>query len=233
MKSLKNHSSALIAHLVPFAAWIILMQLSFLPPHWRYSLQTAGCGLLLLGLRPWRYYDRPRPTHIVPAVLTGIVVFIIWVAPESEWVGTQFASLQTLYLRFCIMPIGRLPEVLTESPYAPSACGWGFSLVRLLGSALIIAIIEEFFWRGFLYRAVIDRDFTRIPLDRFAWGAFLFVVLLFGVEHARWLAGIAAGVAYAILLLHTANIGSAIIAHITTNALLGIYVLRTGAYQFW
>ena len=59
------------------------------------------------------------------------------------------------------------------------------------------------------------------------------MAIAFGFEHARWFVGIIAGVAYGLLYVKTRNLWSAILAHIITNWLLGLYVLRTQAYQFW
>ena len=57
--------------------------------------------------------------------------------------------------------------------------------------------------------------------------------LLFGFEHQRWLVGILAGLAYLWLMLRTRDIWAAIVAHVITNFLLGLYVLAAGAYAFW
>ena len=47
------------------------------------------------------------------------------------------------------------------------------------------------------------------------------------------LAGIMAGVFYNLLLYWSRSIYVCIIAHSVTNLLLGIYVIRTGSWQFW
>ena len=58
------------------------------------------------------------------------------------------------------------------------------------------------------------------------------MVALFSVEHDRWLVGAFAGAMYGWLAVRK-GILSAIIAHVTTNLALGIYVLETGNWQFW
>ena len=63
--------------------------------------------------------------------------------------------------------------------------------------------------------------------------AFAVVAVLFALEHSRWLVGLAAGLFYGGLAVKTRDIWAAIIAHVTTNLLLGLYVLKAGAYQFW
>ena len=117
--------------------------------------------------------------------------------------------------------------------YAPSVCGWGYTLLRLAGSAFVISVIEEFFWRGFLYRWIQKIDFLDVDPGKLAWPAFLGTAALFGAEHTEWLAGIVCGLVYGWMYVRTRDIWSVCIAHATTNLLLGVYVLATGAYQFW
>jgi uncharacterized protein len=97
----------------------------------------------------------------------------------------------------------------------------------------VIAVIEEFFWRGFLYRWLLGREFLKVDLGRFNAVLFIAVAVLFGIEHDRWLAGIVAGAAYGLLLLRTRDIWAVAAAHGVTNFLLGWYVLATGAYELW
>ena len=89
-------------------------------------------------------------------------------------------------------------------------------LVRLVGSAFVISVAEELFFRRFLMR----------------FAGFWWMVLLFAVEHDRWLAGAFAGLLYGWLALRKGLL-SAIVAHVVTNLALGIYVLETKNWQFW
>jgi CAAX prenyl protease-like protein len=97
----------------------------------------------------------------------------------------------------------------------------------------VIAVIEEFFWRGFVYRWLQKQAFLEVPLSAFRLGYFVVVVLLFGVEHDRWVVGILAGIAYGVLLLKTRDIWATAIAHGVTNLVIGVYVLLTGYHHFW
>ena len=117
--------------------------------------------------------------------------------------------------------------------YAPSVCGWPLALLRLAGSAFVISVAEEFFWRGFLYRWIQNIDFLKVDPGKLAWPAFLGTAVVFGAEHTEWLAGVLCGLAYGALYVRTRDIWAVSIAHIATNLLLGLYVLATGAYQFW
>lgn len=230
-----SYRMAIVAHAVPFAAWMLLMVgLDYIGPDhaWKYAARTVVCTVLFLAFRPWRWYPAPKLKNLPLAVAVGLLVYVIWVFPEIQW-GSSLPLVQELYQRFGILPLGRLPEFDSPSMYDPAVCGWTLTLVRLGGSALVIAVIEEFFWRGFLYRWLIDRDFTRLDLARFDWEAFAIMCVLFGSAHNRWLAGIVAGVAYGLLTIKTRDIWAASVAHVVTNLVLGIHVIHSGNYVFW
>ncbi len=218
------------SHVAPFVAWLFLMHMLGDPAGWKYAVRSVTCLGLLVWLRPWRWYGGLRIRNLIPAFAVGVAVFIAWVGPESAWMD-RWPAAKDLYLRWAVLPFGKLPEPLTQFPYAPETCGWALSLSRLLGSALVIAVIEEFFWRGFLYRWMLGREFLKVDLGRFDAVMFIAIAVLFGLEHDRWLAGIVA--AYGFLLLRTRDIWAAAAAHVVTNFLLGLYVLATGAYSFW
>lgn len=231
----KETNLPLLAHVLPFVAWIALMHFLDLPalsPAWAYAIRSALCLGLLIYLRPWRWYSRPSWRFFPLAALVGVVVFVAWIGLEHPAVA-RWGALQELYLKWGVRPLGELRPEMKSLPFAPDACGWPLTIVRILGSGLIIGVIEEFFWRGFVYRWIFGGDFTRADPGRFVAAPFFLVAITFGLEHMEWLAGIIAGLAYGWLYLRTRDIWSAAFAHALTNLLLGAYVVATGQYQFW
>jgi len=167
----------------------------------------------------WRSYDELRTEsltalNIFGAIITGILVFVLWI--NMDW---KFAAMGTQEAYD--------PHALSEKSY------YAFLAVRLAGAALIVPVFEEIFWRSFVLRYIIDQDFTNIKIGTFTWMSFILSSLLFGSEHNLWLAGIMAGVLYNLLLYRSKSIYACIIAHGVTNLLLGIYVIKTGNWQFW
>jgi CAAX prenyl protease-like protein len=136
--------------------------------------------------------------ELVWGIIVGLLVLAIWVWPE------QFGW----YRKWCIYGDGGTAAV-DESEMV-------YKIVRLLGSAFVISIAEELFFRRWLMR----------------FAGFWLMVALFAVEHDRWLVGAIAGMLYGWLALRKGLL-SAIIAHVTTNLALGLYVLETGNWQFW
>lgn len=203
------------------------------PNAWTYAARVAAGIVLMLWLRPWKHYTFScSPSDWAWALLAGVLVLLAWIGLEMPIAG-RFPAVQEFYLRWLVMPLGGVPEPVTFSPYAPAVCGWPLTLVRLAGSAFVIAVIEEFFWRGFLYRWLIDRQFLKVGLGEFELQAFALAVLFFGVEHQRWFAGIIAGVVYGGLILWRKTIWPAVIAHVVTNFLLGLYVIGAEQYTYW
>ncbi len=228
-------SPPVLAHTAPFAAWVALRlaaDLAVPDRAWPYAVQTVTGAALLVLLRPWRYYAPFRWRDLPAAVLVGVLVLALWVMPFLRW-GDEMPWFQEFYLRFGVLPLGSLPRRPAWSPYAPGVCGWPMTLVRLAGSAFVIATAEEFFWRGFLYRRLARPDFLQFPLAAFDLEACCWSCVVFGLEHREVLAGIAAGMLYLVLMRRTQNLWAAVAAHVTTNLLLGVYVIRTGAYEFW
>lgn len=223
------------AHAIPFGAWIALMHfldVPQLPPALAYAIRTAVCLVLLFICRPWRWYERPDFRNIPLALAAGIFVLLAWVGLEAGWMDS-FPGIRDGYVKLFILPFGKLREPLTKTPYAPEVCGWTLSMIRLLGSGLVIAAIEEFFWRGFIYRWLLGLDFTQVKHGHFSMTPFLITACIFGAEHQEWLAGIVAGLVYGWLYVRTRDLWSPILAHMVTNLLLGVYVLKTGQYFFW
>ena len=107
------------------------------------------------------------------------------------------------------------------------------TVCRLVGSAGVIAVIEEFFFRGFFYRWLRQNRFTEVPLTVWDAQSFWIVAVVFALEHDRWAAGLLAGVVYGWLTVRTGSVWAAALAHGFTNLLLGVYVIVSGQYGFW
>ena len=155
-------------------------------------------------------------------LFSGLSIWALTLMPPADWPS---------YFRPDIFPA--LPAGHSSLAYSPAECGWPLTIAKLIGSAFVISAAEEWFFRGFLYRWLRKGDFLSVDPARYDAQAFWLVVLVFGLEHDRWLAGMMAGVVYGWLVLRTGRIGPAIVAHATTNLALGVYVILSRQYGFW
>jgi CAAX prenyl protease-like protein len=226
----KEEREAVWRHAAPFLVWVLVMCLPMQNQALRYAIQVGGGVIALLIARPWRYYPCLSVRWLPVSVLVGAGVCVCWVLPESPWMR-RIPWLYDVYMSVGVR--GEVALMPGGSPYAPEQCGWVLSGIRLAGSAFVIAVIEEFFWRGFLMRWLRGHSFLSVIPRGMGWGILLTSSVLFGLEHSRWLAGVLAGLAYGLLYIRTGDLWAAVTAHITTNYLLGLYVMATGAYVFW
>jgi membrane protease YdiL (CAAX protease family) len=244
-----------VGHVAPFAAWvgvILLLQglesVTLCPRWlypWSYAAKSAACAGLFVWLKPWRAYAGFKARHLPLALVLGGVVAAVWVLPETPWVGRLAPVFQEFYHRWLILMPGALPDYFDADffpalppghrslAYSPGEAGWPLTLAKLAGSACVIAVVEEFFFRGFFYRLLRKGAFWTVPMTLFDAQAFWTVVAVFGLEHDRWFAGMVAGVVYGWLAVRTGDIWAAAVAHGVTNFLLGVYVIVSRQYGFW
>lgn len=234
-----TYKQALIAHTAPFLMWWICkfaLNIPAVSDGWQYAIRSIVCLGVFLAFRPWRWYPRLRLRNIPAGLGVGVLIFLVWVGPESATFKSFSPTLAGIYERFFVgFPVfGSKRELITPPPFAPETCGWPLVFARLCGSAFVIAFIEEFFFRGFLYRfAIAGEKFIKVDHGHVDFTMFLLVAATFAFEHNEWLAGLICGLAYGWLYIQTRDIWATGIAHMTTNFLLGIYVIKTGAHQFW
>ena len=221
--------SPAVARILPFAAYIGFIVLESLLPDgtipraWLYGMQVSLTGALLLWL--WPHYaelrpaprDQPRPGRPGPlawlaAAAVGIAVFILWINLDLPW--ARFGESRGL-----VEAAGEAPAVAVVA-------------LRVLGAVLIVPIMEELFWRSFLMRWIDNPRFLELAPQSASWKAIIVSSVLFAAEHHLWLAGMLAGLAFALLYRRTGSLWLVIAAHAVTNAALELWVWRTGSFQF-
>ena len=183
---------------------------------WLYPLKIGAVLLTLIVF--YRDYTelhtlRLSPTWAAIAVVTGVVVFVLWISLNAGW-----------------MRIG------TPGGFDPTNDGridWLMVALRIAGAALVVPVMEELFWRSFLMRWLDSPDFEAVDPARVRLQSVAITVVLFGFEHNLWLAGIAAGVAYSLVYMRQRSLWSAILAHAVTNAVLGGWIVLTANWTYW
>jgi membrane protease YdiL (CAAX protease family) len=250
----RENTTAVVAHVIPFVMWLTMMVWFGDPTGWKYGARSiAGLGLLLV-LRPWRWYPRINLKNIPAALGVGVFIFVVWIVFEMPWVAENAPPVTEWYDRLFIdltnpfklrelheiAPGVMAPyEVIKEGAnagmnvYDPKVTGWLNFWIHMFGTSVVIAVIEEFFYRGFLYRWMLGSPFFKIDAGKLHWGMLMLISVFFSVSHFEWGAAIICGFCYGLLYIKTRDIWASIIAHGTTNFLLGLYVIKTGSYQFW
>jgi CAAX prenyl protease-like protein len=219
-----NFDRATVAYVAPFAAYVGLMAIGRavgLPPQIDFALRAVVCGLLILLVS--RPYLSLRPSRPLASILLGIAVFLVWIGPDVLF-GYRHHWLFENSL------FGKAEASITSDLRQNAS----FLALRGAISCLLVPILEELFWRGWLMRWLIKPSFLEVPLGTYTASAFWITAVIFASEHGPyWEVGLAAGVLYNWWAIRTRCLADCILAHAVTNAILSAYVLFTGEWQYW
>lgn len=212
---------------LPYVApFVLFLALTTIEAHftsiypWVYTIKIVLVSAVLLCWRPSLSDDRPQARGLGLAVLAGIVLTAAWFGidrytPHIALLGSRVAFDP---FRAISNPLGRA----------------AFLAVRFFGLVVVVPIIEETFYRGFLLRYVTNPDdWQRVSLGRFTFAALAANLVLFALSHPEWLAALVFGLAMCMLLACTKNLYACITAHAVTNLLLGLYVIHFHQWQYW
>lgn len=218
----------LAAFILPMAIFLALLALAgalrtlgggpwlAAPEYWIYPAQTLICAALLVLF--WREFNLRAPRKALFAAGIGLAVFALWIAPQQ-------------FLGFPPRVTGFDPVVFAAQP----ALYWGTVIFRFLRLVVVVPLVEEIFWRGFLLRYLINEKFTEVPIGAFSWFSFGVVTVAFGFTHspADWIAALVTGALYNLVAYRTRSLASCVVAHAVTNLLLGAWIMATRQWGFW
>jgi len=215
-----------VAYMLPMGAFVGLTFLGgYLPESafpFVYAAKTVIAAVLLWML--WPAFTRINWDYFWTGVLVGVVGLF-------QWVGTEELLLKywPSYPRMSGEPFD--PTKAFTSPEA----FWLFVLVRWAGPTLVVPVMEELFWRDFLWRSLIaPNNFKLARIGEWDKSAFFIVVAMFATVHMQmWATSLVWALMIGGLLLATRSIGACIVAHGVTNFLLGAYVLVTEDWKYW
>jgi len=166
-----------------------------------------------------------RVKNALGSILLGVAVFAVWIAPDMLWPH---------YRGFWLFTNSITGQVASSVPPIVRS-RVSFILFRSIGCVLLVPVLEELFWRGWLTRWLIDgNDFRRVPLGAYTTASFWIGSVMFASEHGPfWDVGLIAGIAYNSWMCRTRSLADCMLAHAVTNGCLSIYVLAAGQWQYW
>lgn len=216
-REVSGESPATAAYLVPFLA---ILAASFFSKaasgyfEWLYPLRFLAAAIAIWHFRgeykklDWRF------GWLAP--VTGVAIFLVWIAPEWWTKDHTVSSLGTALA--ALTPTARVAWIA----------------FRVAAASITVPIAEELVFRGYLTRRIIAREFELVPFTGLTLLSVGLSSVVFGVMHGQhWFVGILAGLAYAAVLKWRGRIGDAIVAHATSNLLLAAWVLMRGDWGQW
>lgn len=241
-----------LAHVVPFAAFMIfnliyqfageamLWEHDEAPwyRHWPeqlfYPIQTVVClGVLAFF---WKHYEFQWCNKVWIGALAGLIGIAFWLLPTTlfDWLEMNgepdgfFEKLTGLAPR---------REGFDPGVFKNPTAYWSSLILRFLRAVIVVALVEEIFWRGFLMRFLLDMDgnYWKVPFGKPAWISFVVVTLAFVVAHAPidYAGAVVYGsLTYAVAVC-TRSLLACVVMHGVANATMGIYALSCGKFGLW
>ena len=202
---------AVAAYLVPFLAMtgagLVSHTFSGGDSEPLFALRPAA-GLIALVVLNRHYRPLVRDwTPSVIALLGGLGVAALWLAMER------------------LRPAAPAPVAVAATNPAV--------LLRAVSAILLVPIVEELAFRGFLARRICAAAFERVDPAALPWRGIVISSVAFGILHHRPLAGVAAGLAYGIIYRRRGVLGDAVVAHAVTNAALVLIAWYSGRWDLW
>jgi membrane protease YdiL (CAAX protease family) len=217
-----------------------------------YVLRVVIVAALLIYF--WPQFTRIRWDYWWLGLIVGVIGIFQWVGMQQflqEWQFTARFFRPTVE----VDPVRHYTLLLQQWAITPSwfefrstafspierfgAGTWQFytfvAIRWICGAVIVVPIMEELFWRDFVWRSIAaPADFKLAQIGEHDWKAFFGTAVVFAVVHGNWwLTSIVWALMISALLWRTRSIGACIIAHATTNFLLGAYVLYTRDWTYW
>ncbi|MBV9265897.1 MAG: CAAX prenyl protease-related protein [Acidobacteriaceae bacterium] len=220
-----GHAQRSLRYIAPFALFVIALGISQ-----RIPLSPAvSMPLWFVVFAPLCIFCWPReisavPKYAVASTAIGLIVFLLWIAPELLIPGYRNLPL------FSNSIVGHVHSSLpADALRSPWVIAW-----RTARAVLIVPVVEELFWRGWLMRWLIDPNFERIPLGAYAPLAFWVTAVMFASEHGPyWDVGLITGIIYNFWMMRSKSLADCVLMHAVTNAVLSGYVIVSGQWQYW
>ncbi len=183
-----------------------------------YPLQVLVCGAYLWYVRRGIPRDWSWRASALGA-LFGVVGIAAWLVPYvAGWIPAEG---------------GFAPEEVLGQGTAATALQYGFRFAR---AVLIVPLVEELFWRGFLMRWCVNRDFPQtVPLGTHSWLAYVVTTAAFMLVHnpvdyaGAWVYG---SLAYALVVL-TRRLTPAFVMHAVANFIMGWCAVYCNLPHLW
>lgn len=184
-----------------------------------YPVQTVVCGWWLWHVRREMTWDwNARACGL--GVLFGVVGIGLWLVPYfAGWVPNEGGGFE--------------PErVLGEG----TAATYAEYAMRFARAAVVVPLAEELFWRGFLMRWCVNRDFPQdVPIGTHSWLAYVVTTAAFMLIHnpVDYAGAFCYGSLTYLLVVKTRRITPAITMHAVANAIMGACAIGFDMPQLW
>jgi CAAX prenyl protease-like protein len=204
------------------------------PAHFIYPLQTLVTLGFLIHYRKNFTFQWSWKWALAGSVF-GAVGIGLWLLPTILYDQWGLTGKTTGVLK--LLGVDSRRDGFDPSIFQNPVAWWSVVLLRFLRAVVVVALVEEIFWRGFLMRFVCDwdGDYWRQPFGRAHWKSYLIVTGMFVLAHGSLdhAAAVVYGSLTYLLCVWSKSLGACVIMHATANLLMGLYIMSYGKYGLW
>ena len=213
-----------IAWVGPFAVFMLWLAIDKYLPIGNPGKEILRDAIVVAAIFGFSRHILPtRAPNWAPSIALGLAVCLLWIAPDSLIPGWRSHAI------FQNSVTGKVATSIRPEELTPLMLA-----LRTVRAALLVPVLEELFWRGWLPRWIQSSKIDRIPLGQYTPLAFWATAVLFAVEHGPfWEVGLISGVIYNLWMRRTRSLGDLVLTHAVTNLALSAYVIATGRWSFW
>lgn len=206
------------------------------PEHWVYPLQALVClGLIVFQCR---HYPAWRWLGAGLAITTGLIGIGIWLVPP---VIHHLAGIPESSPWHSAMGIqSRLDGFDPGALFGGDGAGAAYALVvgmRFLRLVIVVPLVEEIFWRGFLMRFLSDRkvEWYQLPMEQCDRRSLLLTALAFAFAHwgPDFVPALIFGYLAGVVARRTGNLWAVVLMHAVANLCLGVFIMLTEWWGLW
>jgi len=251
----------LLAYVIPFAVFMLFTMVPgwfqvdnsekpwyiYAPEQWVYPIQTLVVGLLLFFF--WKHYKFRPYKGVGLGMLLGAIGIVFWIVPSllyyklgvEDWPGREITIpliMDKAPIWEVLFGLGERLEGFDPSFFRENTFWyWSAVIMRFIRMVIVVSLVEEIFWRGFLMRFIInpDKPFWKIPFGTHTPKAFIVSTLAFTIvhHHIDFFACLIYGSLTYWVCIRTKSLAACVAMHAVANLLLGLYTMKTEQWGFW
>jgi CAAX prenyl protease-like protein len=240
------------AHVIPFAVFMgfmLVLQLVAVrfewkhpdapwwrqdPAHFIYPIQSLT-ALAVLWFYRGNYSFGWSLKWTLAAILFGAVGIGFWLLPTTLYDHLGLTGRSSGLIHY--LGVEARLEGFDPGVFKNPAAYWTALWLRFFRAVIVVALVEEIFWRGFLMRFVCDweGDYWKQPFGRAHWKSYLIVTAMFMLAHAPvdYAGAFIYGSLTWLLCVWSKSLGACVVMHATANLLMGLYIMAYGKYGLW
>lgn len=204
--------------------------------HWMLPIQSIVCIAILIFF--WKQYSF-RPFHgWWLGLLGGVVGITLWLLPTIlyDYLGMTESSVG-VWKHFGLAPrLDGFDPGDMRGEFGEIGV-WVSGFCRFIRAVVVVALVEEIFWRGFLMRYLIDPDgdYWKVPFGVAHWKSYLITTGAFILAHqpVDYLGALLFGTLMYGVAVRTKSLFACVLMHGVANLLMGIYALYFQKFGLW